>query len=66
MTTIQLEKDRLEKTKFKSVNELYTYLRDLIEPIEVFLVNDDQLPQGMSEKIEKAAQKTSDIVDFRG
>ncbi|MCF8236241.1 MAG: hypothetical protein K9G67_14930 [Bacteroidales bacterium] len=68
MTTIKIRKNEtINKTEFDSFKELYLFLKDKFSPVEINLVNDEDVPYGIKTSIEKIEKEGDiDIIDFKG
>ncbi len=67
MTTIILNKSKdFSKTYFDTPQELFTFLRDQLSPVPVFLLDDEEIPELILDSINKAEAEGDDgIIDFR-
>ena len=69
MTTITINKGlkKGSKTQFETAQELFIYLREKLFPVQIFLVDDDDIPSSIKTSIEKSEQESeSDLIDFKG
>lgn len=68
MTTIRIKKnEEINKTEFESAKELYLFLKDKFSPVEINLINDENIPYKIRKSIENAETAgDKDIIDFKG
>jgi hypothetical protein len=66
MTTITIQNSKeFPITNFESARDLFVFLREKLSPVQIHLVDDDEIPQTILDSIEQAEKEgDNDIIDF--
>jgi len=69
MTTITIKngQKKFRKTNFETVEELYIYLKEELNPLKLFLIDEENLSKASLDKIKKSKNNTNrKLTDFQG
>ena len=69
MTTITVKEgnEKFTKKNFNSAKDLFIYLREVLSPVEIHLIEDVDIPESLNKSIEQAFEDgDKDTVDFKG
>jgi len=69
MTTITIKngQKRFRKTNFNTAEELFIYLKEELNPLKLFLVDEENLSKESLDKIKKSKNNTNrNLTDFQG
>ena len=69
MTTITVKEgnEKFIKKNFNSAKDLFIYLREVLSPVEIHLIEDVDIPESLNKSIEQAFEVgDKDTVDFKG